>query len=324
MTSAAEIVQIAAVGASEVAGVIGVSPWTDRWQIYASRRGLIKRQDTPEMRWGRKVQRQIAEIFTEDRGLRHEWSDKPHFNPTRRYQRATVDAFIPTIAKPEAILEIKTTGLHLAGEWEPTYGELGGPDGIPDYYLAQVQWQMDAHGLPVAYIAVSIAGPDVRYYRIPYDPEVVQFLRGEVEPFWAESLMGDVEPEPGTSEAVKTWLKRRYPKETEKVRQATAEEIPLLDELAAVRAALKPLEDSKDELEVKLKKAIGDAEGLDWPRGRMTWKATRDSSETDWEALAKAELDKYPEDVRKQMIAALTTAKAGSRRIHFAPWRRAA
>lgn len=321
LTSVAEIVAAKTVGSSEVAGVIGISPWVDRWQIYARARGLIgPQEETQEMRWGKMVQQPLAARFTQDTGIAHEWSDHAYVHPERRYQRASVDAFLPSRAHPKAILEVKTTGLHLAGEWESTYGEIGGPEGIPDYYLAQVQWQLDAHGLPLAYVAVSIAGPDVRYYKIPYDKEIADFLRLMVEPFWLESLVGDVEPAPGVSDEVKSYLKRRYPKEKEKIRPATDAEVLLLDEYARVYAELKPKLDRKEELEVELTKAIGDAEGLDWPRGKFTWKLARGSA--DWKALALAELDRYPQDVREKMIAALT--KPGSRRIHFSPWRRKA
>jgi len=53
------------------------------------------------------------------------------------------------------------------GDWGLDAGD---EDGMPDYYLAQVEWQLSVTGLKTAYIAVLIAGNDFRIYKIHHDP----------------------------------------------------------------------------------------------------------------------------------------------------------
>ena len=329
MTSAAGIVEENSIGASEIAGVIGISPWLDNWQVYARKRHLIV-SDPPSqrMRRGLKLQRVAAEIFTEETGLAHEWHDKKVHHAVRRFQHSTVDALVPTIRKPEAVLEIKTAGLDQAGEWDRVEpGQMGDEDGIPAHYLAQVQWQMSTHELDLAYVAVLIAGDDLRVYKIRRDPEIIDFLLIEGEKFFCQHILAGVEPPPGVSDDVKNYIKRTFPREKEPLRPATKEEIVLLEEYADLRfrlATMKPDLDRKEELEVLLKLAVKDAEGLEWPRGKFTYKKVKDHQEVNWERLAKSQIDAYPEDVQNQMKAEYTDTEPGTRRIYFKDfWREA-
>lgn len=322
MTSAADMISANAIGASEIASVIGISPFCGRWKLWARRKGLIREPETPEMRWGKKVQRAIAEMFTEDTGLEHEWSDRSYCPPEYPFLRVTVDAFVSLIARPRAILEVKSVSLHNAGDWEKTYGKIGGADGCPDYVEAQVQLQLKAHGLKLAYVAAAIGNGDMRYYKIPADSEVQDFLLREAERFSLEHLMAGVEPPLEYSEAAEEYIRKRFPREREKIREAGEREILMLDEYASVRADLAPLAKRKKTLELELKKAVGDAAGLSWERGKFTWKKTKDGIETRWEDLARSRIEPLPEEERLALVAQYTGTKAGVRRIHFQDLRR--
>jgi len=72
-------------------------------------------------------------------------------------------------------------------------------------------------------------------------------------------------------------------------------------------------------MEIELKAAIADREGLQWSNGVLTYRKTRDKRETDWKSLATELLKRHVGD--EQTIAALLkdyeTTKTGGRRIHF-------
>lgn len=322
LTSAADIIHRTGVGASEIAAVLGISPFFDAWEVWARLRGMLgPMKPDVRMRCGKAFQQPIAQLFTEDTGLPHEWYDKPYYHPRREWQRASVDAFIPAIAKPSAVLEVKTSGLERSGDWErPEPGEFGDESGVPEYYLAQVQYQMNAHNLPLAYIAVEI-NHELRYYRVEADPTVQAFLLNEAEEFWRKYALGGEEPPIGHSEEFRRYLKRAYPKPKAPIREAIVNEkvneIALLDEYAALRAELKPKLDRRDELEDELKNAVKDAAGIEWVRGVFTYLRTRDKQEVNWEKLARAQIESFPADVQREMIAEYAETTPGYRKIHF-------
>lgn len=326
LTSAREIVETKGLGASEIAGVCGLSPFIKPWEIWARKRGLIVPEaPSRRMRRGIRLQQPAAQIFSEDYGIPHEWWDRSNYNPDRPWQRSTVDAFVPNIANKKAVLEVKTTGLDQAGEFARLEeGEIGTEDGIPDYYLAQVQWQLSTHDLKYGYLAVLIAGDELRAYKIERDQTLIDDLLEEGDVFWRRYVLGGLEPPPGHSDAVQAYIKRRWPREREGVRLATDAEMDLLNEYAEVRVQLEPLENRKKDLEVLLKKAAGDNAGIESPAARFTYKKIRDQQQVNWQKLAESQIESYPDDVRHSMIAEHTETIVGYRKIHFTDLRREA
>ena len=312
MTSAAEIVRATGVGASEIAAILGISPFADRWQVWAKKKGIIENETTERMYWGTKLEPVIAQVFSERTQLPVEWSNQRIYSKSREWQYSSPDALILT--EPRAVLECKTAGLDQAGEWDRDAED---EDGVPEHYWAQVEWQMSTLELDTAYIAVLIAGNDFRYYKIRHDPEFEEMLLEEGYDFWRKHLLGDAEPPIGGSKRARDYLKRRFPREKEKLRAATLDEIVLLDEYARLRGEMEERQDCYDKLENQLKLAIGESEGLTWARGKLTWKKTKDREETDWRKLAESQLAGCSKEERAALIHPYTHPIAGYRRIDF-------
>jgi putative phage-type endonuclease len=297
-------------GASSIAGVVGISPFGDAWQVYAQAMGLITVEQSEEMFWGLRFQREIAQVFSERMDLPIEWCDRRIYHPTRTWQYASPDAFVLT--EPRELLEVKMAGLRHAGEWDRDAGD---EDGVPDYYLAQVAWQLSVTELETAWVAVLIAGNDFRVYKIRRDLELEAILVEEGERFWSEYLVKGVAPPIGGSATARDYLKQRYPREKEKLRPASSVEVAWLNEYAQLRAELDQRETRREELENQLKQAIGEAEGVSWLGGKLTWKKTKDRSSTDWEELARSQLVGYAPDEQAALIQEHTHPVPGSRRL---------
>lgn len=320
MTSAAEIVAASAIGASEIPGIVKISPWLTPWIVYARKMGLLDPEpETPEMKWGTRLQTVIAQAFADETGLEVEWSDRRIYSRDLPWQSATPDAFIVTGRR--RILEVKTAGVFAAGEWSR---DVSDARGVPDYYNAQVQWQLDVTGLESACIAVLIGGSDFRIYWIEGDPVIQDYLREEGETFWFKHIVTGVAPPMGDTEAVREYLKRRWPRNTEKLRPATVHEASLLDQYTAARGIADVADAAKNEIENELKNAIGDSEGLLWRGGKLTWKKAKDSEETDWEQLAMDRLGTFTPEDRQKIISRYKRIVPGSRRIRFTPVKEAA
>ena len=132
-------------------------------------------------------------------------------------------------------------------------------------------------------------------------------------------VIGDEVPPISGSKGAAAWLQQAFPRQRADIRRATDEEIEFLEEYALVRLDLKEASDRKNQMENEIKLAIADREGLEWPGGKFTWKATKDKVTVNWKALGQHLLFSRikVEEERKALEAEYTKIEAGTRRIHF-------
>jgi putative phage-type endonuclease len=180
------LARAAALGGSEVAAVLGLSPWESRFSLWHRRKGLAAPiAETEQMTWGTYLEDPIGRVFAEshpDFRVRRTGTWRSEHRP---WQIASPDRLLTT-PDGRALLEIKTA--HDALEWgEP------GTDEVPIYYRAQVLWYLDVLGLSRGYLAVLIAGSDYREYLVDYALDEVAILRSAAREF-LDSLDRDERP----------------------------------------------------------------------------------------------------------------------------------
>lgn len=202
------------IGASDIASVLGISPWRGPWALYHDKRGVLDPTDTDVMRWGRRLEAAVAEEFAD----RHpEFTvgaagiygrlDAPH-------QLASPDRLLyeaPHPGDPISVLEVKTAAT-LDGWGEP------GSEDIPVHYRAQVLWQMHVLGVTEARLALLVAGCTYREYVIGYHAEDVAVMTAAADSFWRRVQSGD-EPPVDWLPATTDTLKRLYPDVTDEAVQ---------------------------------------------------------------------------------------------------------
>lgn len=177
-------------GGSEIAAVVGLSPYMSPFWLWHFKKGNIPGQKVNSaMDWGHRLEPVVREWFAE----RHEFDVVPtpgtYANAERPWQRCNPDGLIyddEFLPEPIALYEGKTA--RYADDWGPS-----GSDQIPLKYACQIQHSLDVFGLPRAYLAVLIGGSDAREYVIEADPEDQRLLREAGERFW-QSLQTDDEP----------------------------------------------------------------------------------------------------------------------------------
>jgi putative phage-type endonuclease len=178
-------------GGSEIAAVVGLSPWVSRFALWHRKRGLLADQaNRPAFDWGHRLEPAIAEAWAEKRDMLDVERAGTYCHAERRWQLANVDRLLyddEHLPSPVGLLEVKTAHQYDAHEWGPD-----GTDEIPPYYRCQVLWYMDVLGVPEAHLAVLIGGSDYREYVIPYSAEETEWLRLEGERFWHEVQAGIV------------------------------------------------------------------------------------------------------------------------------------
>jgi putative phage-type endonuclease len=200
------------VTASEIAVVMGLSPYDSPFALYHRKRGdLPETEDTDAMERGRILEPYIADRFAK---LHPEFTVMGdgrtlYAHPDRPWQLATPDRLAcerewGDLPYPVAVLETKTD----AGG-DDQWGD-DGSDQIPVHYRCQVLWQMDVLGVTAAYVAcLAMRSWKLRVYELTMDGPAeadLKIMRDTAECFLDDVRDGrapDVDWRPQTAAALK-------------------------------------------------------------------------------------------------------------------------
>lgn len=182
------------IGGSEIAAVVGLSPYESRFSLWHRKKGLIGAvEESEEMYWGKVHEPGICARFAKDHP---EWFVRGSFTyaaAKRPWQIANPDRNLwPTDSHiddtvPAALLEAKTS--RDAEGWGKE-----GTDQIPVWYRCQCLHYMDVTGARRCYVAVLIAGSEYREYVVDYDEDEARLLR-EAGARFMDDLARDFRPD---------------------------------------------------------------------------------------------------------------------------------
>lgn len=194
------------IGASEVASILGHSPWTSAYTLALEKLGKLPRKEMPELELPRSMEPMILAEYRRrtkrDAGLWDQELTVPH--KELPYLCATPDAFSYIGGKfPQAgydgLIEIKCAS-----------GRSGWEDGPPLHYRVQVQVQMMCTELHEAEIAAYFGGKDFEIFPIAFDALLEAQILEAVPKFWA-LIQAGLTPEPDDSERTLKSLKQAHP-----------------------------------------------------------------------------------------------------------------
>jgi len=252
------------IGGSDVAAILGMSPWKSPLDVYLEKIGEAGYQPANErMYWGQRLESLVADEYCtrNKREVRRKHQAVVH----KRYpwMRANIDRVVLNL---DRLLECKTTSERNADRWgEP------GSDQIPELYMAQVQHYLIVTGRGVADVAVLIGGQEYRDYTVEADGAIRDMLLEEENRFWHEHVEARVPPAPrSVEEAAKLW-----PKHTDASAIATADVQQAIEHLHSMREDKKEIEAQEKHWKLVVQQAMGDAGVLLDPDGKqqlVTWK----------------------------------------------------
>jgi len=171
------------IGASEVAAIIGLSPWETPYSLYLRKTGQIPPQEENfAMRRGHYLEDAVVQWWQDETGekvIKASAADIIYVHPEHPFMRATPDRIVRGRKK---MLEVKSTAGYMGDE-------------IPDYYLAQCMYQMYVTGIHEEEL-IYIQG-DLTFGRffVQYDEEFAEFIAQKVTEFWNDCVIGGKEPE---------------------------------------------------------------------------------------------------------------------------------
>ena len=165
--------------------------------------------DLPALRWGKRLQRPIADGYIEETG--RALIDPGPWTLFRSvpypWLVATPDYLIrrPATGDP-GLLEIKNASAYTRAEW------LSGEPPVP--YGIQIQAQLLVSGFTWAAIAALLGGSELVYRDFVPHPGVAEWILEDVAAFW-RLVQSEIPPRPlDGSEATTRALRRLYPTAT--------------------------------------------------------------------------------------------------------------
>ena len=173
-------------GGSDIAPILGLSPWTSPLQTWRRKMGM-EPDVNPSwvMKVGSRMESEIAETWAKLNNctLYHlpfvTDADKP-------WRCASVDALAVFLDGHVEILEIKWSGR--------------GVEDVPDYYYTQVMWYMAITGIHQARLVVADPFHEPEGRIVEWNDEIAQGLLDAADAWWQKHVEGDEPPEPSTSD----------------------------------------------------------------------------------------------------------------------------
>lgn len=260
----------AGIGGSDASAVAGLNPWKTAVQIY-----IDKKEENPKeiknfrMNLGSRLEGLVAELFTEETGLKVRNVNGILYNDKYPFARANIDR---AIVGEKAFLECKTTNSYAAKDWEK---------GIPAHYEIQCLHYMAVTGATHCYIAALIGNQEFKWYRLERDQESIDYLMQIEKEFWEENVLKDVIPLPDGSYAYTEYLREKYP-------NSKAEEIDItnfiedvddkLNRYDEIVEDMKALDGEKKAIEQEIQAEMGECEVARIGDRKATWKSQSRSS----------------------------------------------
>jgi len=178
------------IGGSDSPVILGVSPFKSPYDLWREKIGEVEpTEPTPPMLRGKYLEPIIAQIYQERTGHALKVVDEPLVHSHVEVMRANVDRLIEADDLPgQGVLEIKAPGLKVFSKIKR--------EGVPDYYLVQLQHYLEVADLDWGAFAILNAERwEMLSFTVERDRELGQAIAGECADFWERYVVPGVPPE---------------------------------------------------------------------------------------------------------------------------------
>lgn len=268
-------------GASEIAAVCGIDPFRGVWDVWVEKMGLIPPESFAESDMGHLFERPLLEHYSRKTGVALTYPETM-IHPLHKWVSATPDGLAS-----DRVVQVKVVGANMAHKWE---------QGVPDYVVCQVQWEMFVTGKPLAVVVACVGGTDYRVLDVVADSELQQSLFEIGRRFWFDHVVTQTPPAVDSSEACRAALSARYRNVGADLLPANELLVSMAREYKRLGKQIAQLEQDQKAIANTLRAAIGERSGFEFPGGRVQWHAEK--GKPLYKALA-IELGATPEQIAK-------------------------
>ncbi len=191
------------IGGSDVAAIAGISPWSSPYAMWLEKTNRYRNEEVSlQMELGHLFEPVVAEVFARRNPelivgpnpgtLRH---------PTIPYMLVNLDRLVYDLEGNLAgFLECKSGDPRTLDKWE---------QGVPDYYMTQVQHGLAVTGLQKCWVAVLLGNSEYMSFEVERDDELIDMLIDIETKFW-DQVVHDVPPPIDSSYSTGAALAGRY------------------------------------------------------------------------------------------------------------------
>lgn len=256
------------IGGSDVASILGISPWKSAYDVYVAKTSDATGDDLDgkdHIIFGNLMEPVIREEFSRRNGKTVITSDEVFRHPEHDFMLANVDGILDG---ENAGLEIKTASEYSSEQW----GE-DGTDHVPAYYLTQGLHYMAVMGWDRIYFAVVIGGNKYKQYVVERDEEAIASLIAVEKRFWENHVIAKVPP-PRPVEV----LRDVWSSTTGQKKEANLDILAAVEQYKQIKADVTELSKKQAELEAVIKEYIADADELTYNGKKIaSWKFNKSS-----------------------------------------------
>ncbi len=303
--------RLSGLGGSDAAAVVGLNPWKSPMQVWMEKTGLHTVEETEPMYWGTAMEPllrdRLADVMRDRTGAVvtvGQVNDCLRL-PGREFLLCHPDGILEAAGK-KYLVELKTANdrmrVHYGEPWS---------DEVPEQYLVQCQHNLGvlSNGIKTCFLGVLFGNREFQVFEIQKHETLIDRLFEMETTFWQNYVLPQIAPPADGSESTAEMLKRLYPKDTG-IEVASTDEIDqVARQLAFVREKIKNLEEQEALSINQIKEFMKDAAVLTGNGYRVTYKQDKESTKTDWKALAMT----YNPDAG--LILQFSQTKEGARRF---------
>jgi putative phage-type endonuclease len=281
-------------GASDMAAVMGVSPYKTPYQLWAEKTGA-----TPPQKVGAAANRgviledAVGQYYEQERGVKLRKSNGVVRLKAQPRLMASLDRTI--VGEPKGIVEIKTSASPRWSMWP-----------VPPEVQVQVQTQLGITGSEWCDVVALLGGLVFKIERVQFDPVLwAEIQRAAL--LFLDAVDSKTPPQLEALDAQAFAI--ATPQGSQEFVEATSDLERVYAQLRETNTELHFIEQKKGSLEIIIKEAIGEKAGLAGNGWTVDWKQARPSEVTDWKMVAQAS------GALQSVITTYTDVKPGSRRF---------
>jgi len=285
LTDAQKQIRFQGIGGSDVAAMLGLSPWRTPMSLYLEKvNHLVDENQNLFMELGHDLEPIVAKYFEKKTNKKCELAEETIIHPEFKFMLANVDR---RIADENALLECKATGeLTKSKGWGDE-----GTDEMPQHYLLQIAHYAMVCNVEIVYLAAMSWGREVKIYTYQRNHKLEAKLLQREKDFWLNHIEKRIPPAPTNLEDVKAfWADAGMGK----ILSADKAIEDSWEKMSVINKQIKELEKQKEELQFRLCEAIQDNEIVKDAAGKVliTWK-NRSNNRFDVTAFKKEHPDLF-------------------------------